>query len=234
MKFIYDENHGKWVKDWKFTVNIDLAEARAILELTLAEYAAVRSNYYHAIYDAVDGYLVSKSASAKYQKDMENAITRDYELTATIGWADGGGKITGAVVIAGLMKNRIDAEIGFAGALFERLKILRSQLAQDTPSDAGLIVVREGNARAEGYAKSLDYFYAVIKLMALGDESLMFGGFSGQESCPECEKLMNTWHPASWYVANGYVPPRGENLTCRDGGHCEHVLMNKQGMLVTI
>ena len=207
------------------------AEARTIIELTLAEYAAVRMAYYNNVYDAVDGYLSASESITQYKKDFHATIANSYTLTAGISWKDGNGDfIIGVAGVAALLATRIEQEQGHVSALFERLKLLRADLGQD----GEFVVIREARARAEGYARSLDYWYALVKLMALNDTPLMFGGLSGNESCPECEMLMGTWHKASWYVSHGYVPPKGENLTCAPGGLCEHVLIAKNGMLVTL
>ena len=212
---------------------VNLEQARAVLELTLGEYAVVRTAYHSAMYDSVDGYLTGSEPITQSKKDMLSAITIAYGATATIAWKDGNGDMTQAAAIGVLLQSTIDEQQGFASQLFERLKLLRPQLDK-AGMDAHQTIIREANQRADGYASTLDYFYALVKLMALGEQELMFGGTSGVESCPECEMLMNTWHPASYYVANGYVPPKGENLTCAPGGLCEHVLMDKQGRLVTI
>lgn len=215
---------------------IDLSQARAILELTLAEYAAVRTIYYRAVYDAVDEYLTSDQPITKYKSDMRDAIATAYRVTAGIAWKDGNGDfIIGVAGVAALMETRITQEQSYAASLFERLKLLRAEMQKESrASDIQFTALREAQQRADGYAKSLDYWYALVKLMALGDEPLQFTGASGQESCPECQTLLGTWHKASWYVARGYVPPRGENLTCAPGGLCEHILINRKGELVTI
>jgi len=213
---------------------VDFTQARVILELTLAEYAAARTVYHSSIREQVEEYLTGGDAVTKHRSDMNAAIGTAYTVTAGIAWKDGGGDIFEAAAIAALLTAAIDREQGYTDGLFERLKLLRAELQEGETSQRQFTAMQEGRARADGYARSLDYFYALVKLMALKNEQLMFGGLPGAESCPECEMLQGTWHKASWYVSHGYVPPRGENLTCAEGGQCQHVLMDRQGRLVTI
>ncbi len=231
MNFEYHEGYGRRVKDWGFSVAV---EAFNILELTLPEYAAVRTVYYQSVRDQVEGYLTSNDAVTKHKSDMNEAILIAYTAVAGIAWHDGGGDIHDAVTVSALLTAVVNKEQGYTDGLFERLKMLRSQLQQGDTAQQQMTAIHEGQARAEGYAQSLDYWYALVKLMGMGEKELMFGGPSGNESCHECEMLLNTWHPASWYVANGYVPPRGENLSCHEGGKCEHTLSDRQGRLVSI
>lgn len=213
---------------------MQLEEARAILELTLAEYAAVRTAYHNAVYNAVQDYLTSDNHITAYKADFQEAIGIAYDVTAGIAWKDGNGSMSEAAAIVALLAAWIEKEQGHAADLFERLRVLRTSFRDEATAESQMIAIREADARAAGYSRSLDYFYALIKLTALKDEELQFGGMSGNESCPECTKLYGTWHKASWYIARGYVPPRGENLSCAEGGHCEHVLTNRKGELVTI
>lgn len=233
MTYDYYEGYGIWRKDWTVTYTIE-NYARLVLELTLPEYAAARTVYYASIREQVEGYLTSSDAITRHKSDMNEAIAIAYIAVAGIAWHDGGGDITDAVTVAALLKAMIDKEQGYTDGLFERLRLLRAQLQQGETSQQQMTAIHEGQARAEDYSKSLDYWYVLVKLMGMGERELMFGGPSGVESCDECTMLLNTWHKASWYVAHGYVPPRGENLSCHPGGLCEHTLTDRQGRLVSI
>lgn len=214
-------------------MQIDFTQAKAILELTLAQFSVTYAAFHAAVYDAVDGYLSHVDVSGRTK--MKTAIAFAAGATAAIAWQDGGQDLPFDAETDVLLAGWITAQQGHAGALFDRLALLRKELTQNKTADAALIAIREARARADGYSSSLKYLYAIVKVMALGNEKLLFGGLPGHESCPECTMLMDTVHTARYYVAHGYVPPNGDGLSCADGGQCEHILISvKTGQLVTI
>jgi len=214
-------------------MQLNYPQARAILELTLAQFSVTYAAFHAAVYDAVDGYLSHTDISGRTK--MKTAIAFAAGATATIAWQDGGQDLPFDAETNVLLAGWITSQQSYAGQLFDRLVLLRRELDDNKTADVALIAIKEARARADGYSSSLKYLYALIKVMALGNEKLLFGGLPGHESCPECTMLMDTVHTARYYVAHGYVPPHGEGLSCADGGQCEHVLISvKTGQLVTI
>ena len=86
----------KKIGNIKADLNFTLSEEsyhRLILELTLPEYAAVRTVYHQSVRDQVEGYLTSGNAITKHKSDMNEAILVAYTAVAGIAWHDGGGDI---------------------------------------------------------------------------------------------------------------------------------------------
>jgi hypothetical protein len=209
-------------------VEINLAQARAILELTLDEYSQIRADYWQRVYDAVHDYMSGNDAITTHKAAMKRAVIEAFGSTADTAYQDGGGTLPMDEDTLAWYVSRQNAELGYVDALFQTLKMERTEAQKDGDIDA----LSVGVQHADAYAKTLDSIYANVKCMAAGNEMLTFVGEDGDESCSDCRKYKNKTHRAKWWVAKDAVPP-SRNFECH-GYRCQHVLTTKDGRLFTI
>jgi len=211
---------------------IKLAQARRILELTLAEYSGIRAGYYAQVFDLVKNYLISKAAVTSYTRSMKRAMSDAFVQVAEIAWVDGGSDLPLDGDALDWLSARQSAEFGFIDELFQRLKMLRGEETKDTITDTAN---EEAASRAEGYAGTLDLVYSTIKLIAGKNKMLTFTGVDGQSPypCPECKRYKNKRHKASWWVAHDAIPGSVTGFTCK-GYNCKHVLVDDGGQIWTL
>jgi len=203
---------------------IDLATARRVLELTLAEYSAIRSRFHSEVYYAIEEYLNGEKRITSFENRMRIAITESYNDTAAVAWTDGGGEFPLDDDAKTLLNSLIAEELSHSATLFQRLKMARKE--------GGVIAEIEAQVRADGYASTLDSGYANIKAMAYGNKMLTFVGEDGEESCKDCAKYKGKRHRAKWWVSHNAVPP-SRDFECK-GYRCQHVLVDDDGYLFTI
>lgn len=207
---------------------LTLAEARKILELSLSEYSRIRADYWASVYDAIEGYMSGSGSIAVPKNQMKQAMINAFGPTADTAWQDGGAELPldeDALAIYNATQN---SELGNIDALFERLKIARSET--DNKKD---LAVMEATARADGYAGTLDYLYSQIKLLATGNKMLTFTGISGKESCPECKRYYGQRHRAKWWVAHDAIPGSHSGFSC-GGWRCLHILTDDSGQIYSL
>jgi hypothetical protein len=201
-------------------------QAQKILELSIGDYAAVRQEYYGQIYFAVFGYLSDVGGLKTNKNAMKRAMVEAFGATETLAWQDGGGDLPVGEEAVAWVTARQQAEIGFIDLLFQQLSELKKEEGIDPEAEA--------TARAEGYTRTLDGLYNEVKAMAFGNKMLTFVGRDGMESCPDCQKLKEQRHRASWWVRRGLIPYRGNiNFAC-GGWRCEHFLVDDQGGVFTL
>jgi len=209
---------------------IELEQAKRILQLTLAEYSAIRSVYYSEIYAAITGYLQSDDGIRSYKSRFKTAMRQAFSQAAETGWLDGGGELPLSDKANNYALSMVSAELGHIDILFENLKDLRKE-EQDTISDYASAAATQ---HAEGYCQTLDGLYSEIKVMAAGKSMLTLVGVDGRISCTTCRSLKGQRHQAAWWVRRGLVPrPGNANYEC-GCYRCQHVLVNDGGFLFTL
>ncbi len=206
----------------------NLIQAKTLLQFTLSEYSAVRSEYWAKIYDVVQGYLTSSDRVTAYESEMKRTMLETITKVGNIAWEDGGGTLPLDPDAAGWLTTRMNAEMGFIDNLFETLKMLRQEEAGNISDTA----ISKAFATADGYSKTLDAVYSQTKVLAAGSKMLTFVGEDGDESCEDCRKYKSKRHRASWWIAHDAVPPN-RIFECK-GYKCQHVLVDDQGRLFTI
>lgn len=204
----------------------DLQAARAVLMLAMGDYLAIRQDYYSVVADSIFEYLTGTGAVTSYKSRIGKGIAEAFFPTAELAWQDGGSELPLDEDAYAWMLAKQNAELGYMGELFARLKLLRD--SEPTREEANA----EAYLRADLWTKTLDGIYANIKAMAAGNLMLTFGGEDGAESCADCRRLKGKRHKSSWWVANDLVPP-SRSFEC-GGWRCEHYLFTDKGELFSI
>lgn len=203
----------------------NLEEARQVL-LSLSTYTEIRSGYWSRIYDAVFEYLTGSGNISTFRSAMRRAIEDAYADTAIEAWQDGGADLPLEDDALSWLAFRQSEELAYSETLALQQRLLKKEGVDR------LAAIGEATARADGYAATLDGVYANIKVMALGNQMLTFGGEDGLESCHDCQTYKGKRHRAKWWIAHNAVPPN-RDFECK-GYRCEHYLHDDQGQLVTI
>ena len=207
---------------------INLAEARRVLELTLGQYSDIRGRYWAAVYDAIYEYLTGTKPVTGYRNTHKKEMLKAFTDAADTGWAD-------AFPIdkevppmeaeqVNLLTAEQNAELGYIELMWQRMAALKKEGDFDA--------IHEAYATADGYAKTLDRIYNEFKTLGAGSTMLTFVGDDGQESCVDCRKYKGKRHKASWWVSHNAVPPN-RDFEC-GGWRCQHVLVDDNGSLFTI
>lgn len=206
---------------------ITLARAQKLLELSLAEYSAIRRVYYLEVYNAVKTFLNSKGNSTGFKSTVKTSMVDAFLRAAETAWIDGGSELPIEGDALDWLGARQAAELSYIDELAVRLVALRKE--KDLAID---FADTEAATRAEGYCGSLDFVYSNVKLLASGSKMLTFVGVDGQEPypCPECARYKNKRHKASWWVANDAIPGSVTGFTCK-GYNCKHVLVSDDGQI---
>lgn len=207
---------------------INLAEARRVLELTLGQYSDIRGRYWAAVYDAIYEYMTGTKPVTGYRNTHKKEMLKAFTDAADTGWAD-------AFPIdkevppmeaeqVNLLTAEQNAELGYIELMWQRMAALKKEGDFDA--------IHEAYATADGYAKTLDRIYNEFKTLGAGPTMLTFVGDDGQESCVDCRKYKGKRHKASWWVSHNAVPPN-RDFEC-GGWRCQHVLVDDNGSLFTI
>jgi hypothetical protein len=191
------------------------------LHLSKPDYAKIRRDYKSAIYGLIWLFLTGSEKPDEVRKKMEGVLLAAFILAYNLGLEDGGG----ATVDQKWIKERITKELVFISSLVTELYMLRQSKVFDAMSVA--------DARANGYAASLDGVYNQGKVTGYGDELLTFAGISGQPPefpCKECDYWLGKTRPASFWVTHELIPgqPGNQNFTCL-GFRCRHTLEDENG-----
>lgn len=190
------------------------------------DFTTTQAAYNDAVYTIVRDYLDSSDRSTSYKTAFKRNMVEAFASAVENGVIDGGGELPLEGDEDALLTNAQGAELGNIDSLFDELKTKRDAGTVD-PSD-------EAQARADGYTSTLVGLYNQARLMAMGNKMVTFEGTDGAHPCDTCQWLQGQRHRAKWFVDNGYVPPKGENLDCAAGGHCLHELIDDEGNVVTL
>lgn len=209
-------------------MQIDLAQARKVLELTLSEYSEIRADYWARVYDAIYEYMSGTDAVTKPKSTMKRAVIEAFSAAADTAYQDGGASLPLDEDTLAWYNSRQNAELGYVDALFQNLKMERAEGDADA--------IRAAFQHADAYAKTLDTIYANVKCMAAGNEMLTLVGEDGKSKgfpCRECRMYKGKRHRAKWWVAKNLVPGKGSAYSC-GSWECQHVLATDDGRLFTI
>jgi hypothetical protein len=188
-----------------------------------AGYDGIRTVMSGGIFGSVFGYLSGGSFADAVQR-MATVVSRAYVETADLAYQEGGGELPLDEDTAAWARSQLDIQLAYVDDLFLRLKELR----KEGGFDAG----EEAQARAEGYASSLDQLYSEAKTRGAANKMLTFVGDDGKESCKDCKRMKGQRHRASWWIKNDMVPG-SSHYEC-GGWRCEHFLQDDQGNQFTI
>jgi len=192
--------------------------------MTLAEYSAIRREYFQAIQNNVEDYLQGGGESNK--KEIIALVALLYARVAFLAFQDGGGGDKLNKQAETYLAGRIKTEQAYVSEMFSKLKQAREDGVDDI--DAAF----EGQRRAELYSRTLDQLYANAKLIGAGGTMLTFDGEDGQESCIDCTRLKGKRRSARWWVKTNNVPP-SRDFECH-GYNCQHYLRDDNGRIYTI
>lgn len=208
------------------------AQAMTLAELSIGEYAPIRSAYKTEIGGAILEYLYTEGvAITRFRSAFKRAIADSFEFAFAQGYLDGGGDPEDREPSdQDWLAAKIDAEFGYVDMLFQQLKQFKAD-EETTPEDYDA----EAERRAEGYAMTLDGVYSEGKIRGAKNMMLTFGGTDGQESCPDCQRLVGQRHRASWWVRRNLIPgqPGNASFECH-GYNCRHILYNDKGEVFTV
>lgn len=193
------------------------------------DFSSIRDQYYEATYTVVRDYLKSSDRATSYKSAMSRNVVEAFGPAAEQGYRDGGSEPPLEDDVNDWLTAAQSSELANVGSLFVSLKMLR-----DGSEEGELDADSEAEARASGYASTLDYIYNTAVLYGSGNKMLTFTGSDGTESCSSCKSLKGQRHKASWWIAHDSVPPSGSNLECSAGGKCEHILEDDNGVQVTV
>lgn len=189
------------------------------------DYNAIRDGYANDIYGAVEDYLKGDQAITKFRNTFRKSILTYFDAAFFTGYLDAGGAVNEmtdedkAWLIA-----RQEQEIGFADALFQQLKSIRTE-ARDTGESPFEIAMK----RSQGYTKTLDGVYAQGKMRGSSNVMLTLQGPDGKESCTTCQKLKGKRHSAKWWRDRDLIPYQGNaNYEC-GCWICQHRLFTDDG-----
>jgi hypothetical protein len=210
---------------------MDNAQALVLAELSIGDYAPIRSAYKMEIAGAVVEYLLTEKAKiTKFRNGFKRAIVEAFTDAFYQGYIDGGGDRE--EVDPGddeWLTAAMNAEMGHVDMLFQQLKEFKAD--PDTqPAD----YEAEADRRAEGYAKTLDGVYNQGKMRGNKNLMLTFGGEDGNESCTTCQKLKGKRHSVRWWISHGLTIFRGNsNYEC-GCWNCQHFFFDDKGRVYTL
>lgn len=174
-------------------------------------YPRTRREYVSTVGLVVSGYL--ESGGARHKNLMKRTVSNLFPEAFYRGYSEAGGEETEDEDEEWL-GDKTTAELGFVDDLFSSLKIIRA--GDDFDADA------IADARADGYADTLDAVYAEGKLRGDKNKVYEFKGHDGKENCAKCKGLKGKRMKAKKIIAEGLIPsPGNENFYCLGYG-CEH------------
>jgi hypothetical protein len=181
-------------------------------------YDGIRYLMSAAVFDAVEGYLSGGGNITTYKAAMATAVAQAYVEAADAGYEEGGGELPLDADTAAWARAQLDAQLAYVDGLFETLKDLRKEDDVDASGEA--------ERRADGWARSLDAFYAGALMRGSENITLEFGGSDGKESCKDCQRMMGKRHKISYILAHNLMPaPGNDTFECK-GYECNHYWFN--------
>ena len=199
---------------------------RAHLHLTprarYAELAGERGSYRQTVYEAVLEYLVQTGAGSRsFANAIKRAIVEEFPAAFYAAYAVGGNAEVDPADDRWLT-GRITEEVSYVDSLFEALKEVK---AEKLPPRE---LVAEAEARADGYAATLDGLWAQGMLRGAKNVMLTMVGMDGQKSCRDCQRLKGKRYSAGKWTRLGIPGVPGNNYECR-GYNCLHYLIDDRG-----
>jgi hypothetical protein len=211
-------------------MNVDLAAA--VVQLALGDYAPIRDEYRTRLYSEILDYLSADANQRTKANAAKRAATEAFTSAGDLGYQDGGGPGAMEPDDSDWLNSRLEAELANITALFSQLRETKKD-PEFTRQEAFDIA----NARADGYAGTLDSVYNESKMRGAKNKMLTFGGQDGHAPdypCPECRRLKGKRHRAKWWTSRGLVPyPGNTNFTC-GSWQCKHFLFDDDGKVFTI
>lgn len=187
-------------------------------------YPATRREYVSRIGAAVNGYLESSGSTTAWRNQARKAIVEEFPNAFYSGYAEAGGEETEDEDESWLT-GAINDELSNVDDMFVALKRLRGTVDPD----------EEADARAEGYAVTLDSVYSEGKLRGNDNVMLTMEGQDGESknACPPgtgCKKYNGQRHSAKWWRARDLIRRNGnENYPCGRWPDCQHNLYDDEG-----
>jgi hypothetical protein len=182
------------------------------------DYTSIRAEMSGEIHDAVYDYLTGTGNVTAYRSAMALAVSAAYIAAADVAYVEGGSDLPLDSETAAWARAELDSQLSFIDQLFETLKELRKE--------DGVNPAAEALGRANGYASSLDSFYAGALMRGSDNITLEFGGSDGKESCPDCKRMQGKRHKISYILAHNLIPAPGNDKYQCQGYNCEHYWFN--------
>jgi hypothetical protein len=207
-----------------------IAAAAAAVELSIGDYAPIRSAYKIECAGYITEYLYSDSVRiTRFRNLFKKAILAAFYPAFEQGLIDGGGAAPAEGEDLEWINARVEREFGFVDELFYQLRDLKKEAKDE---GAG-ILAGVSEARSEGYARTLDGIYSAGKVRGAANKMLTLGGPDGKESCGTCQRLKGQRHKASWWKNHGLLIYRGnDNYEC-GCWECQHYLYDDKGQVYT-
>ena len=187
-------------------------------------YDGIRSDYWTVIYDSVEGYLTGNSPVTGFRNRSATAMSEAFTDATYEAWYQAGAELPLTDDAAAWLSERIGAERVNIEGMFDRLK----------KEWAGIDPIAEANARAEGYARTLDALYGEAKLRAMKNQMITWNLGNTEKHCDTCSKLAGKKHKISYLIQNNYIPRKpGAGMDC-NGFNCDCWVTDKNGNVITI
>lgn len=209
---------------------IDNAQLSEIVALAIGDYAPIRATYKYSIASTIQEYLYSENVKVtRFKSQFKRAISESFYPAFDQGYVDGGSELPIEPDDTDYVNSRVDGEYGFVDTLFQQLRDLKKQVAEEGTG----ILQGVAESRAEGYARTLDGIYSQGKVRGGKNKMLTFGGTDGKESCKTCQKLKSQRHKASWWKNHGLILYRGNDRYECGVYECQHYLYDDEGHVYT-
>jgi len=189
-------------------------------------YAGIRDGYYGVIVDSIIKYLTDEAGRLQtknfIKKEMLTAFTDAFET----GWVEtGGDPYEPEPEDNEWLTTRINQELAYIDGLFVTMRAM----LEDTEEPLTLSDIDQyAEARAAGYAATLDSIYSQGKLRGKKNVMLSLEGQDGAASCSTCQKYKGVSHRARWWISHDLIPGPGSSYEC-GGWQCFHVLQDSEG-----
>ena len=202
----------------------------AVAQLAIGDYAPIRYEYKATIEGLVRQYLYEDGVKVTtFRNAFKRAVQEGFYPAFEQGLTDGGSEPPAQEDDLAWINAKAAAEWGFVDMLFQQLKELKAE----AKVEGYAILEGVAEARAEGYARTLDGIYSEGKIRGAKNKMLTFFGDDGEESCKTCQKLKGQRHRASWWVKRDLVIYRGNsNYEC-GCWQCQHGFHDDQGNVYT-
>jgi hypothetical protein len=187
-------------------------------------YDGIRSDYWAVIYDSVEGYLTGNSPVTGFRNRSATAMSEAFTDAVYEAWYQAGAELPLTDDAASWLSERIGAERLNIEGMFDRLK----------KEWEGIDPIAEANARAEGYARTLDALYAEAKMRGMKNQMVTWHLGATEKHCDTCSKLSGKKHRISYLIDNNYIPRKpGAGMEC-NGFNCDCRITDSNGKEVTI